>query len=172
MGEVRINHKRHILLGVTQSWQRNMVEQSFVILQWVKRFHNTTMMLSRVMLLCIWIFLLNDKWVMLLLTLCTRLLLKYLLVGCMGSCEACPSHFQHMQRCIWLLCKHSIVVMVMLHMNCGEAKGVCLNFQGMRHAYSNTYCWISLKILNSRYDIHSCIATKSNTLVDTLPYIY
>ena len=55
--------------------------------------------------------------------------------------------------------KYSIVVMVMLHMSCDEAKGVCFNFQDMRHTYSNPYCWISLKNINSRYGIHSYKAT-------------
>ena len=40
--------------------------------------------------------------------------------------------------------KYSIVVIVMLHMLCGEAKGVFLNFQGTRQLYLKPYCWISL----------------------------
>ena len=60
---------------------------------------------------------------------------------------------------ILYLSKHNIVVMIILDMFYGEAKGVCLNFQGPRHSYSNPYCWISLKNRNPRYVIHSCKAT-------------
>ena len=49
--------------------------------------------------------------------------------------------------------KYCIVVMVMLHMFCGEAKGVCLNFQGVRHSYSNPYCWTPLRNRKPRYSI-------------------
>ena len=87
----------------------------------------------------------DDNSALLLFASCTRLILKNLLVGGMGTYEACPSHFEHIQRCIVLksfytmllneVTKHvypnkSSVVMVMLHMFCDEAKCVCLNFQG------------------------------------------
>jgi len=34
VGEVRVNHKRGIVIGVIWSWQINMFEHSFVILQY------------------------------------------------------------------------------------------------------------------------------------------
>ena len=76
----------------------------------------------------------NDNWVILLFTSCMWLILKYLLVGCMGTWEACPSHFQHIQSYIVLKrvytlllyegtrnlypSKYSSLDMVMLHMLC------------------------------------------------------
>ena len=63
--------------------------------------------------------------------------------------------------------------MEMLHIICGEARGVCFNFQDMRHTYSNLYCWISLKYKNPKYGVHSCKATHSNAqLGDTPPCTY
>jgi hypothetical protein len=55
--------------------------------------------------------------------------------------------------------KYPIIVMIMLDLVCDEVKGFCLNFQGMSHSYSNPYCWISLKIIDPRYGIHSRKAT-------------
>ena len=55
--------------------------------------------------------------------------------------------------------KYSIVVKVILHMFCGEAKDVCLNFQGIRLSYSKPYCWISLKSITPRYGKHFYKAT-------------
>ena len=96
------------------------------------------------------------NWVLLLFTLCMRLILKYLLVGDMDRGEVGPSHFEHIQWSIVLesfctmlldevtrnLCpsRYSIVVIVTLDMLCGEAKGVFLNFQGTRQSYLKPYC--------------------------------
>ena len=41
----------------------------------------------------------DNNWVKLLFTLCTQLILKYLLVGGMGTSKVGPSHFQHIQWC-------------------------------------------------------------------------
>ena len=53
---------------------------------------NTTMHLN-LLLMCD----MDDNWVMLLFTLCTHLILKYMLVGGMGTSEVGPSNFQHIQ---------------------------------------------------------------------------
>ena len=50
------------------------------------------------------------KWVLLLFILCMRLILKYLLIGGMGTYEVGPSHFQHKQWCIVLKSFYTILL--------------------------------------------------------------